>query len=144
MGCVRSGYVRAALVFVLLLSLEGSAAYPRSVGMALATIAVSAHFYRAYVRGRCVFCPGFCVLWMPPRRSVFRDSLLKDGTPAKDKRSLPGWCVALYMHNPCHVLCRLNCVQFFVVNYRLRRGLGRTQSRWARIGSAGEVLYLNK
>eukprot|EP00752_Nemacystus_decipiens_P005000 g4546.t1 len=52
MFVISSGYVRAALVFVLLLSLEGSAAYPRSVGMALATVAVSAHFYRTYVRGR--------------------------------------------------------------------------------------------
>ncbi|CAM9491966.1 unnamed protein product [Scytosiphon promiscuus] len=52
MFAISSGYVRASLVFVLLLSLQGSAAGTRSVGMALATLAVSAHFYRAYVRSR--------------------------------------------------------------------------------------------
>ncbi|CAN0040015.1 unnamed protein product [Ectocarpus sp. 12 AP-2014] len=52
MFAISSGYVRAALVFVLLLALRGSAAGPRIVGMSLATLAVSAHFYRAYVRGR--------------------------------------------------------------------------------------------
>ncbi|CAB1120918.1 unnamed protein product [Ectocarpus sp. CCAP 1310/34] len=52
MFAISSGYVHAALVFVLLLALRGSAAGPRMVGMSLATLAVSAHFYRAYVRGR--------------------------------------------------------------------------------------------
>ena len=72
-----SGYVRASLVFVLMLSLRGSAAGPRSVGMALATLAVSAHFYRAYVRGRCV-----PVVARPVEASLLRGYGARDFTDA--------------------------------------------------------------